>query len=143
MGLDNCTATFFSIGGDTQLPVSELSIRETECMEVDGPLEEAICKLCEVDPTYDSFIYYEIPVIVMKRWHKNWRIRKKWLKQYGTIQSTIKLLYQVDEIMPKCGKDDTVSISANVKCIGFSFEPWQLRRGMIVKIGDMNEDKES
>lgn len=154
---------FSDDAGLTKIPATDVSVVESSTNETSDNIlesistidelsfcgtiehydEKAIRELFGINTDNDFLFYEEIPVMVMKRWHKNWRIRKKWLKRYGTTLSAIKLLYQIDEPMPEQHKGDTVSISVNVEHIWFSFEPWQLRRGMIVDIGDTNEDKEA
>lgn len=34
---------------------------------------------------------YQIPIMVQTRWHKNPRIRKKWLKRFGMKPDTVKI----------------------------------------------------
>lgn len=36
-------------------------------------------------------IEHQIPIMIQARWHKNPRIRKKWLKRFGMKQDTVKL----------------------------------------------------
>ena len=73
---------------------------------------------------------YQVPIMIQARWHKNPRIRKKWLKRFGMKPDTVKM--KMDAIAGEYHTDDG----------GFEFEtdkheyvwrPDQMRRGIKIE----------
>ena len=86
-------------------------------------------------------IQMEIPIFVCAKWHKNRRIRKKWLKRYGVNKETIFAVGTVDYgNFTMKANDFAVEMNADIK--GFKMLPTQLqqRKGYIQLIGEIDYD---
>lgn len=84
------------------------------------------------DQTSNRFYFcWDIPIIVMARWHKNARIRKKWLKRYGTKLDTMKVRIDPDNVL---FNKESSELSYEASEIRFELTPRQMRRGYVVSM---------
>ena len=69
-----------------------------------------------------------VSAMIQSRWHKNPRIRKKWLKRYGMKEDTVKVEFDVNQI-EVCGG----SFSCETNTMRYVLRPDQKRRGIALE----------
>ena len=70
---------------------------------------------------------WDTPILIQARWHKNTRIRKKWLKRYGFVEDVVKTVAKAN-----CGdyNKETGETNIDVDSIQYIWRPDQKRRGL-------------
>lgn len=74
-------------------------------------------------------VEYDIPIMTQARWHKNARIRKKWLKRYGMKPDTIK----ISAIAEMLSSDVVSDCSFIIKDMEYILRPDQKRRELRIE----------
>lgn len=86
------------------------------------------------------YVEYNIPILVQARWHKNYRINKKWIKRYGMKKDNILVRCDVDsfgqnESLDPYGLTEPELVQCNISLnnMKFKFRPDQKRRNLKIE----------
>lgn len=124
-----------------------LNTMSSMSLTADSVSLELLYDAFNMPPSNGKFtIEYQVPIMIQARWHKNPRIRKKWLKRFGMKQDTVKvkadakvLEYHPGRILEE--QDDPNGICATFD--NFEFEtdkheyvwrPDQMRSGLKIEL---------
>ena len=85
------------------------------------------------------YIEYDIPILIQARWHKKYRINKKWLKRYGMKEDKVLVRYDVDSISPDNSYNPYDLVKPNgfnieISNMQYKFRPDQLRRNLKIEM---------
>lgn len=87
----------------------------------------------DVEPDNNYEIYYELPIMIQARWHKNKRIRKKWLKRYGLKPDVVTAKCQANMIDVTYMEDGAVSVECTPTNFEILWKPCHRRRGIKIE----------
>ncbi len=84
------------------------------------------------------YIECYIPIMIQARWHKKYRINKKWLKRYGMKKDKVRVRYDVDSISPDDSYDpydliESKEFNFELSNMQYKFRPDQLRRNLKIE----------
>ena len=143
----------------TIAPVTELSV--TEEYDKTATIPFSACKTAEFSGTTDYIntdllfankpdstrpfaMEFDAPILIQARWHKKWRTRKKWLKRYGMKKDTVHMTAIIESMEnvpeePPIGCEEGLiatfpSVAITCKEIGFIFNEYQMRKGMMMEV---------
>lgn len=85
------------------------------------------------------YIECYIPIMIQARWHKKYRINKKWLKRYGMKKDKVRVRYDIDSISPDNSYDhydlsEPKEFNFELSNMQYKFRPDQLRRNLKVEM---------
>lgn len=85
------------------------------------------------------YIECYIPIMIQARWHKKYRINKKWLKRYGMKKDKVRVRYNVDSISPDNSYDpydliESKGFNFELSNIQYKFRPDQLRKNLKIEM---------
>lgn len=141
--LDKETLIADQLSGITEF---EFSAKEDQSIHFDLHSHREASFSCEVNymdlewlnmysetPVYNKpFSFeYKANIMIQVRWHKNARIRKKWLKRYGMKPDTVKVVCEARAL-----ELDTIDSSFELDAENFRyvFRPDQKRRGLKIEL---------
>jgi hypothetical protein len=80
-------------------------------------------------------IEYYMPIMIQSRWHKKYRINKKWLKRYGMKKDSVLVKAKASKITFDTERENKYEIECdmNIEDVQYEFRPDQLRKNL--KIG--------
>jgi hypothetical protein len=100
--------------------------------EVSGVDLALLNDFCSVSQFNEKFtIEHQMPIMVQARWHKNPRIRKKWLKRFGMKSDTVKV--RMDATAGEYNADDG-SFDFETDKREYIWRPDQKRRGLKIEM---------
>lgn len=84
------------------------------------------------------YIEYDIPIMIQSRWHKKYRINKKWLKRYGMKKDNVSVRCDVDSISPDKSYDpynliESKGFNLELSNMRYKFRPDQMRRNLKIE----------
>lgn len=82
-------------------------------------------------PNKNFMIEMDVNIMVQARWHKNYRIRKKWLKRFGMKQDTIKLITKA--AVCEYHTDDG-GFEFETDKLEYIWKPCHMRRGLKIEV---------
>ena len=109
------------------------------CDNIDMNIDLFEQQLGKFSTSKDFTLYYDRPVMIQARWHKNARIRKKWLKRYGmkrdvvTYTSNCRLLDYNPEGDGFAGVCDVSNFEFETDRMKYILRPDQMRRGLKIE----------
>ena len=86
-------------------------------------------KMCGYRPTNVYTVEWDIEAMVQARWHKNARIRKKWLKRYGMKSDTVHVVGDAKTL----DVDDWAEYQLQIENMRYVLRPDQMRRGLKIE----------
>lgn len=94
-----------------------------------------------LDRTNDGYynkpvdIEYYTPIMIQSRWHKKYRINKKWLKRYGMKKDSVLVKAKASKITFDTERENEYEIECNMNIEDMQYElrPDQLRRNLRIE----------
>lgn len=100
-------------------------------LTVDNVNLELLHNLCNMSPSNGKFtMEYQVPIMIQTRWHKNSRIRKKWLKRFGMKSDSVKV--KVNATVGEYHTDDG-SFDFEANEYEYIWRPDQKRKGLKIE----------
>lgn len=77
-------------------------------------------------------IYYDVPIMIQARWHKKYRINKKWLKRYGMKRDVVKMKAHIN-IIERIPNYKFNSFNFEIDTPVMQYRPDQMRRNLKIE----------
>ena len=86
-------------------------------------------KMCGYQHSNIYMVEWDVEAMVQARWHKNARIRKKWLKRYGMKPDTVHVIGQAKML----SVDDNFNYDLDISNLQYVLRSDQKKRGLKIE----------